>query len=162
MPSHNHLACNCCIKNTSEPNAFLLTPFKASIKAERQYRSGLIYSLYQLLDSVKATKLLPYQGKWHSACQTPLTQFWSTTDFQSSVNAMRYQMFKIVARWYLTPQKRKYSNKQAIPLCVEIGTYTHCWVICPRLQPFWDTVLQRIKTTTGCSFPPSVETLLFG
>lgn len=80
--------------------------------------------------------------------------------------ALRVQTFKIIARWYMTPKIIAHSAKRNSSLCWrdcgQVGTYSHCWIGCPKFAIFWISVIKAIHEITGFRLQQTICHLLLG
>ncbi|CAI9565753.1 unnamed protein product, partial [Staurois parvus] len=83
-----------------------------------------------------------------------------------NINMWEVEMnYKCMARWYITLSVAHRLSGDNSPLCWRVhggrGTMYHIWWECPRIQEYWEKILNLIRKITEVDIILDPETCLF-
>lgn len=122
-----------------------LSPFEVLMTSDSYRNKGLLSSIYNILLSVDFSTLVLSQKAWHRDSSLTLTQeqweqaWFFPTQYFYNFNILM-SVFKLNARWYLTPSRLAQFYKGSSPKCWkgcgEVGTFYNAWWSCVHIRQF--------------------------
>lgn len=131
---------------------------------------GLMAALCKVLLDMENREMLKHQLRWQEDLQMEIPEqmwkeIWNSPANRSRNYSVRLQSFKLITRWYFTPEKLHKINpalsSQCWKKCGHIGSYFHCWWECPIIQAFWEEIAGIISDITSVNISVSPKLVLF-
>lgn len=133
-------------------------PFEGLMSASNLPTKGLISRVHTILLPQLGTRLMSFQEHWHKNINHLFTLeqwggIWSSSLCRSCSSNIQMLTYKILYRWYMTPQ-RLHRIDRAVPDkcwrgCGKSGSFIHCWWDCVKVWSFWAEVQSQISLITG-------------
>lgn len=106
--------------------------FEIVIKKAGKSIKGLLSKIYKVIEETSAKKEMKYQENGQNTVKEKLSsdnwrKIWSRGEMVSSVTTTKFQAFKILTFWYMTPELLSHVKKNLSPLSgknVEKGALT--------------------------------------
>ncbi|XP_041427773.1 Golgi phosphoprotein 3-like B isoform X1 [Xenopus laevis] len=127
--------------------------------------------IYDLLLQHRVDEAPAALVQWQSDLQIPLSVdtwnrlFRQTSKFSKALNHHELT-FKIMYRWYMTPDKIQRAFPNSSNLCWRchsaVGTMLHVWWACPLAQNYWSAIRDYIRQHTGILTPFQPALFLLG
>lgn len=140
------------------------------LRAFTDSSKGLLAALYKVLIATENRATLKHQFRWQEDLQEEISEqmwsdIWNSPASRSRNFNVRLQFFKLITRWYFTPDKLNKMNPALSPLCWKkcghTGSYLHCWWECPVIHSFWEKVIEVISGMTSLNLPVCPKLVLF-
>lgn len=145
-----------------------LTMFETSLVKGKRHFSGVISLIYKLLNEREQYKLTSFQLTGNKDCQSCSLpgiwpNIWLSQQNYSWSQYIRLQHFKILSRWYITPEHLSHFNGAGDTNyskgCGQTGSLFHCWWLCPVVQKYWTYIFHQIHQITSLSIPFTPEVI---
>lgn len=143
-----------------------LTFFKSLMLADSLPPKDLISKIYSTILQLIKPQMFNFQNTWQKDLKLTIDERQWDSLWKSSLHAsrsMNVQMltYKIAYRWHITLHKlhRMYPSvlNNCWKGCRDLGTYIHCFWLCPRVKAFREQILHQIHLITGIQLPAKPE-----
>lgn len=147
-----------------------LLPFE-SLCTRDSYPTRLISTVYNILRDERSSTSVPlFQSKWESDLGRSFSpeewvKIYTLTHKSSLSGYTQEKNFKVLSRWYRTPEVLHKMYPTTTNICWRcggaIGSFMHIWWDCPEVQSLWKRVfsLHDLVTSTSSSCVPEIGLL---
>ena len=152
----------------SNPIEDLLIKFETGDLGEGK----VIRDFYQVLLDLCPNNTLYIKEKWETELGVEITldsweEICSEAHFVTNSNTWREFKWKVVSRFFRTPHIVSKMGPNHSDRCwrgcgAHIGTHSHIFWTCPKLQPFWKAISGALGEVFGLKIPEDPKIMLLG
>ena len=135
------------------------------------FDKGAVSQIYDTLHAISSPSSQHLREKWQAELGLEISdEVWEDcidNIHGSSIN-VRHSLiqFKIIHRLHFSPARTHKIYPNSSPLCgrcsIEEGTLSHQFILCHKLQNFWNQLFDLFGKAYNRDFPPAPLTALFG
>lgn len=124
----------------------------------KEHAGGVIAQIYRILGEEQEEVVPPYVKRWEqelgTQCNRNMVEKILSLAHHTSLDNRRTEIhYKVLARWYATPDRvSKMDGTKANTCwrgCSTVGTMAYIWWECPIIKAFWKKILSLTKDFTG-------------
>ncbi len=132
----------------------------------------IISKLYQVFSCMDSNNTTHIKEKWEAELQQEIPpdnwkEICSEAHSVTCSNSWREFKWKTIIRFFRTPQTTAKINPSAPSHCwrncgAHLGNYTHIFWSCPKLEKFWQEILQKVSEAMHFDIPKDPRILFLG
>ena len=134
-------------------------------------KETFVSQFYKTIYSTPTVGLQKLKDTWEEELNITIGEeewkdVWRHAGSTSVCNHTKEMQLKIIHRMHISPNRRHHFNPSLSPMClkckIEIGTLTHCFWSCLKLQMYWSSVLSEIQKILGLELETDHVSLILG